>query len=112
MTRRISKKQQQHIAKQRIDSLFTFAQQQIKQDNLAYAKNAIRIARKIAMKTNLPLPKKYKINICKHCHQYLYPGITSRVRNHNGKRTITCLHCHKYNRYPYKPKKKPAVILK
>ena len=105
MARRINKKAQQKIAEQRIKQLFTVAHYQVKQGNLNYADNAVRIARKIAMKTTKSLPKHYKHLLCKHCHHYLYPPVNCRIRINNGMKTITCFHCQKHSRYPYKPQK-------
>lgn len=103
MSKRISKKKQQKIGRRRIRALFSFAEQQAKSGKISFANNAVRVARKIAMKTTSPLPKIYKHQLCKHCHHYLYPSVTCRVRIKNGKKTITCFHCKKTTRYPYKP---------
>lgn len=103
MARRISKKDQQKIAQKRIARLFTFAEQQAKNGKLKHAHRAIRVARRIAMKATISLPKKYKQVVCKHCYHYLYPSVTCRVRISNGKKTITCFHCHEQMRYPYNP---------
>ncbi|MDG6219585.1 MAG: ribonuclease P [Candidatus Thermoplasmatota archaeon] len=105
MVKRINKKQQKHIAEHRIKRLFAFAKQQINQGKEPYAQNAVRIARKIAMKTATSLPKEYKHIICKHCYQYLYPGINCRIRFHNKRKIVTCHKCQNSNRYPYKPKR-------
>lgn len=105
MAKRISKKRQQEIGLQRIHRLFLVAEQQAKKGNITVSNNAVRIARKIAMKTTVSIPKEYKHFICKHCYQYLYPSVTCRVRLGNNKKTITCFHCKKQSRYPYKPRK-------
>jgi len=105
MARRIKKKAQQQIGEKRINRLFTIAKHQAKQGNIDYANNATHVARKIAMKTTQSLPKHYKHLLCKHCHHYLYPPITCRTRINNGMKTITCFHCQKHSRYPYKPRK-------
>jgi RNase P subunit RPR2 len=104
MTRRIKKQDQMRIAEKRIDKLFSFAENQAKSGYIQYANNAVRIARRIAMKTTMRLPKKYKHQLCKYCYHYLVPSLTCQVRMNNGKKTITCFHCHKQMRYPYKPR--------
>lgn len=104
MTRRIQKKDQMRIARKRIEKLFTVAEKQAKSGNIQYANNAVRIARCIAMKTTVRLPKQYKHQLCKYCYHYLLPSVTCRVRMNNRKKTVTCFHCHKQMRYPYKPR--------
>lgn len=103
MTRRIKKKDQQKIARKRIAQLFKFAKQQAKNSKLEHAHHAVDVARRIAMKATISLPKEYKQGVCKHCYHYLYPSVTCRVRIGNGKKTITCFHCHEQIRYPYNP---------
>ena len=93
---------QSKIAEKRIKQLFCFADNQALNGNLSYANNAVRIARSIAMKTTFRIPKQYKHKFCKHCYHYLIPSITCRVRIRKGKRIITCFHCQKQVRYPYK----------
>jgi RNase P subunit RPR2 len=105
MARRIKKKEQQLIGRKRIDQLFTFAEAQAKKGNLTYANNAVSIARRIAMKTTQSLPKHYKHLLCRYCHHYLLPSVTCRIRISNGVKTITCFHCQKRSRYPYKTHK-------
>lgn len=105
MVKRIPKKQQRLIAEHRIKRLFSFAKKQIIRGKKNNAQNAVRIARKIAMKTATALPKEYKHMICKHCYQYLHPGVNCRVRFHDNRKIVTCLTCQNSNRYPYKPKR-------
>ncbi len=103
MARKIQKQKQQEIAQHRIERLFSFAERQAKLGKLKFAHNAVRIARNIAMKTTWRLPKDYKQRFCKHCYHYFLPSITCRVRIQHGMKTITCFHCNKQTRYPYKP---------
>jgi ribonuclease P protein subunit RPR2 len=103
MVRRTKKKDQQLIAQKRIERLFLFAEVQAKKGNIDHAHRAVHLARRIAMKTNIYHHKKYKHAVCKHCYHYLYPTVTCRIRVNNGKKTITCFHCHNQIRYPYKP---------
>lgn len=103
MARRMQKKKQQMIAQKRIEKLFSFADRQAKAGKLQYADNVVLIARRIAMKTTFRLPKDYKHRFCKHCYHYFLPSVTCRVRIQHGKKTITCYHCHRQTRIPYKP---------
>src|SRR3989344_3503218 len=60
----------------------------------------VELARKIAMKVQLKMPKKYKRQFCKHCYSYLKPGVNSRVRINKNHVVIYCLECKKYTRIP------------
>jgi ribonuclease P protein subunit RPR2 len=103
MGRRINKTDQQKIARKRIMRLFAFAEKQAKRGKISHAHRAVGVARRIAMKATISLPKEYKQVVCKHCYHYLYPSVTCRVRIGDGKKTITCFHCHERMRYPYNP---------
>ncbi len=59
----------------------------------------VNIARKIAMKVNLRIPRELKRKFCKHCYKYLKPGVNCRVRIRKGKVIYYCLSCKKYMRY-------------
>lgn len=58
----------------------------------------VEIARKIAMKVNLPMPKEFKRKYCKHCHIYFKSG-NYRVRTRNKVVIYYCLKCKKYMKF-------------
>ncbi len=89
------------IAKERIDILFKEAEKMVKKDK-KLANRYVYLARKIAMRYNLKLPRKYKRRFCKYCYAYLYPGITSEHRIKKGKINIKCFACNKTTHIPYK----------
>ena len=70
------------------------------------ANRYIRLARKIAMKFNLRMPRGYKRKFCKHCYSYLKPGVNLRVRTKDGKVIYYCLECKKFMRFPVSKKGK------
>tara|TARA_Y100000310_G_scaffold246044_1_gene251145 strand:- start:24 stop:341 length:318 start_codon:yes stop_codon:yes gene_type:complete len=97
----IPKAKQKEIAKERIQTLF-------KQAELVFAKNKslanryITLARKIAMKVRMRMPRELKRKFCKHCYKYLKPGTNARVRTRDGKVVISCFECKKFTRIPVK----------
>src|SRR3989344_8510118 len=91
--------QQLKIAKKRIDFLFKLAKEHFKQDSRLSDKY-IKLARKIAMKYKIKLPSSMKKRFCKHCHNYLVPGVSCRVRIHKRRVIYYCLSCKHYIRHP------------
>ena len=92
------------IAGERIKILFEEADKIFIKDK-SLASNYVKKARKIAMKVNLKLPRPLKRKFCKHCYNYLRPGINSRTRISKSRITILCKECKKYTRIPVKTKK-------
>jgi len=90
------KEKKQKIARERIDKLFEQAEKTTSQK---LANRYVDLARKIAMKVNLRMPRKYKRKFCKHCYNYFRKG-NYRVRTRNGKIVYYCFKCKKYTRIP------------
>ena len=90
------------LALERIEHLFKEADSVFK-ENPKRATRYVQIARKIAMKINLKLPKYLKRKFCMHCYSYLKPGVNSRIRNYKSRITIYCDNCKKFTRIPIKP---------
>lgn len=93
-----SKKQ---IALERIKILFKQAKQVFKK-NKSLANRYVTLARKIAMKAKIRIPKDLQKQFCKHCYKYLVPGVNCRVRTVNKKLVYYCLNCKRYMRFPIK----------
>ena len=89
------------IGKDRIKKLFEEAEKAFKK-NKKLSNRYVELARKIAMKLQLKMPKKYKRQFCKHCYKYLKNGVNARVRVHKSRVVIYCLECKKYTRIPLK----------
>jgi len=89
------------IAEERIDILFKEAKAMFNKDK-KLANRYVALARKIAMKYKVRIPKELKRRFCKHCYSYLMPGKNCRVRTREGKVVYYCLECKKYIRFPYK----------
>lgn len=89
------------LAVQRIDRLFDLADDEFEQ-NPKRSDRYVSLARQIGMRFRIRFPKTLKRRMCKHCHSYLVPGSSSRVRLRGRYITVTCLRCNKQMRYPYK----------
>ena len=69
------------------------------------AQRYIDIARKLAMRARLSLPKFYNRRICRKCNSYLIPGKNTRVRlqgsGANAHVVVSCEFCGNIKRYHY-----------
>lgn len=88
------------IARKRIEILFEEAEKIFKK-NPSLSNRYIQLARKIAMKVRIRMPKHLKRRFCKHCYSFLKPGINCRVRTKNNKVIYSCFNCKKYTKYPF-----------
>jgi len=96
-----------HIAKQRIQTLFTLAKENINEDP-QLAQHYVNTARKIAMSARIRLPTEYRRQVCKHCKSFVLPGVNCRVRVQQKREphlVITCLKCGGQTRIPLQKKK-------
>ncbi len=73
------------IAKERINYLFELAQK-----DPEVANSAVRLARKISLKYNVPFSKDKKLFFCKKCGIYLIPGKNSQFRINRGSVVVSC----------------------
>jgi ribonuclease P protein subunit RPR2 len=87
------------IARERIDILFENAIQWADEDS-ERSRCCILIAKRIAMKQRIRIPKRYRRLFCAHCHTLLRPGKNSRIRIQHGRVIMTCLLCGQRKRYP------------
>lgn len=95
--KRVNKNKLKEIAAERVRTLFQQAEQVFGTDK-ALANRYVHLARKIAMKVQLQLPKELKRKYCKFCYAYLRPGVNSRSRIRKGKVIISCFECKKFMR--------------
>jgi ribonuclease P protein subunit RPR2 len=93
---------EEEIARERIDILFEQAED-VFSDHPDRADRYVEIARTIAMKYNLSLPREYRMRFCSDCGSYLVSGETCRVRldADDEKKIVTCLSCETSMRFPY-----------
>jgi len=100
------------IAMQRIRTLFSLAKEVIHEDP-KLAQRYVELARKIAMRTRLRLPKEYRRMVCRHCKSFILPGVNCRVRIQPKREphiVITCLNCGKHTRIPLKNRRRKVVV--
>jgi ribonuclease P protein subunit RPR2 len=100
-------KSQRQIALERIEKLFSQAEGAFgTKPELAH--RYVQLARRIAMRYNLRMPKGLKGRFCKKCYKYLRPGANSTVRTSPRQKAmiIRCLECGNVMRYPYRKEKK------
>ncbi len=96
------------IALKRIHILFKLAKENIN-ENFELAQRYVQIARKIAMRTKLNMPKEYRGLICIKCKRFIVPGVNCRVRIQQKRQThivTTCLNCNGYSRIPLSGREK------
>ncbi|MFQ5887253.1 MAG: ribonuclease P protein component 4 [Candidatus Hydrothermarchaeales archaeon] len=103
------------IAQERIDILLQRAEDVFYSDR-EKAKRYVELSRKIAMRYNIRMSRKWKRRICKGCHAFLKPGENCRIRTKDAKLIITCLECGHITRIPFlkerKQKRKRLMKLK
>jgi len=98
-----NKKELQQVALKKIKTLFQEARVQF-DENPSLSDRYIKLARKIAMKVNLSIPKEYKRRFCRHCYSYLVPSKNCRVRINKSRVIYYCLKCKKFMRFVIKKK--------
>jgi ribonuclease P protein subunit RPR2 len=81
--------------------LFRLAHEEALGGRLERANRYAALARRIGMRYNVPLPRKYRGRVCKGCHRYLLPGVTARVRLGRGRVVVTCAACGRTARHGY-----------
>jgi len=65
------------------------------------ANRYVKLARDIAMKVNLSMPKEFRRRYCKHCNSY-FTSDNYRVRTRNKMVVYYCLKCKKYMKFVIK----------
>ncbi|MEM3173301.1 MAG: ribonuclease P, partial [Candidatus Bathyarchaeia archaeon] len=86
------------IAMSRIKRLFSLAIEGLS-ENPDLSQRYVDIARRIAMRARIHLPKEYRLLICRRCKRFIFPGVSSRIRLQSGREphvVITCLYCGKH----------------
>lgn len=89
------------IALEKIKTLFFEAEKQFPKDS-NLSNRYVKLARKIAMKFNIPMPREFKRKFCKHCYVYLVPNKNCRVRIHKSRVIYSCDNCKKFMRFVLK----------
>jgi len=92
----------QKIAKERIAILFDEAESSFAK-HPERSRRYVELARKIGMRYNVRFEKRMKMRFCRKCNSYLKPGVNSRVRTDEKRKSVltTCLSCGHVSRHPY-----------
>jgi ribonuclease P protein subunit RPR2 len=88
------------IAEERIDRLATLARAAVREGDEDRAREYVRLARRIAERNRLSLPRQLRRFTCDACDTYLVPGRNARVRLQSGHVVVRC-DCGATARYPY-----------
>ncbi|MFQ5647779.1 MAG: ribonuclease P protein component 4 [Candidatus Aenigmatarchaeota archaeon] len=94
---------QVRIARERVQILFRLAGREFR-PHPERSHRYVQLARRIAMRYNIRLPRELKRRVCKKCHRYLVPGANCKVRTCQKIVVVVCLECGAAARYPLKPK--------
>lgn len=88
------------VAEERIDRLSELARAAATRGEDDRARYYVRLARRVAERNRLGLPRRFRRFTCDECDGYLRPGENARVRLRDGHVVITC-DCGWQSRYPY-----------
>lgn len=91
-------------ALEKIKILFLEAELQFKK-NPSLSNRYVDLARKIAMRFKIRMPRELKRKFCKHCYSYLIPDKNCRVRIHKSRVIYFCFNCKKFMRFMLNNKK-------
>ncbi|MFC7068910.1 ribonuclease P protein component 4 [Halobaculum lipolyticum] len=89
------------IAEERIDRLAAFAREMARGGEPERAREAVRLARRIAERHRCGVPRRFERFTCDDCDAYLLPGRTARVRLQEGSHVVVRCDCGATARYPY-----------
>jgi ribonuclease P protein subunit RPR2 len=88
------------IAIERINKLFDEAKL-VFSKNPALSDRYMELARKIAMKAKVKIPRELKRKFCRFCSSYLVPSKNCTVRLQKSRVVYTCSKCGKIMRFSY-----------
>ena len=97
---------QKKLALDRIKILFARADKMFK-TRPEYSHRYVKMARKIAMRYNVRIPKEMKNRFCRKCSSYLVSGKTGRTRTRSSQKSLIryCKECGSISRHPYRKEK-------
>jgi ribonuclease P protein subunit RPR2 len=89
-----------NVAAERIERLHALARVAAVAGEEDRAREYVRLARRIAERQRLTLPRDFRQFTCDRCDAFLRPGRNARVRTRSGHVVVTC-DCGEQARYPY-----------
>ena len=87
------------IARERINTLLKEAENSTISGKKEFAKRYVYLARRIAMRYRIKIPREKRMWICKNCYSYLCTGVNCRIRIKRNTITIFCEECKSYKRF-------------
>lgn len=88
------------IPEERIERLQALAEAATADGEFDRAREYVRLARRVAERHRLRLPRTFRRFSCDACDAYLRPGVNARVRLNDGHVVVRC-ECGTLARYPY-----------
>jgi ribonuclease P protein subunit RPR2 len=89
-----------NVAAERIERLHALARAATDEGEVDRAREYVRLARRLAERQRLTLPRDFRRFTCDRCDAFLRPGRNARVRTRSGHVVVTC-DCGEQARYPY-----------
>ncbi len=111
--RRKAKEREKDLARQRIARLLRLADEVYPEEpklGLQYGE----LARRLALRTKVKIPRRWRWRYCKECGSFLYPGINADVRVRSRRfphLVIRCRICGGIRRIPYLREKRARRVL-
>ena len=88
------------IAEERVERLHALAREAAAEGETDRAREYVRLARRVAERNRLSLPRPFVRFACDDCDRYRRPGVDARVRLADGHVVIAC-DCGRIDRHPY-----------
>ena len=88
------------IAAERIERLAALAEAAVAEGEFDRSREYVRLARRLAERHRLSLPRSFARAACDRCNVYQRPGVNVRVRTGRGRVVRRC-DCGATARYPY-----------
>jgi ribonuclease P protein subunit RPR2 len=101
MPKRRHKGHERRIAFERMSTLLSLAEREALARRGDRARRYVVLARRIGMRYNVRMPRKFKRSFCKACNAYLVPSMNAKVRVRAGRVAVTCTACGAIQRFPY-----------
>ena len=95
MSKRAGRRTQGHekLAQERIERLFTLAEESSKNDNPEESKRLVELARLIGKRYNQRLSKSQRIKVCRKSNSFFNSGNSKHRFSPKGWKVVTCLDC-------------------
>jgi len=96
------------IARERIEILFEEARRAVEAGRVERAKRYVVLARRIGMRYNVSIPRRFRRWVCSGCGLLLVPGLNCTTRLRPRRFVVGCLACGEVKRIGRTPSKGTA----